>query len=252
LRSLTVALAAAAAAVVPLPLLVCSAGSDPVADPRPGVAAPTAAASGAIEFVEFSHASMYTQKGVYTLEQARPGDLMLLYLTDMEDFTMLEGWTPIGEVIVLHLWGLYPCKGFYRVRQEGDPTTYAIAQTTGFLSVYRGVDPDHPIGSFTHAVSESQTPPIGDLRAPADGAASVYFFIGLYHSNVLSPDGYEEIYGCRHYDGTANDAGMGHRLGVGANDLAGGHIYIAGPGCQSPGVPPYKEAILHVMLAPAG
>jgi hypothetical protein len=239
-----------AAVVLPLPLfLFCSSsrsapgGADSTATPPPG-------GGQAIAFVEYANASMYTSYGVYTLHSAQPGDLMLLYLTDQGDFPMPSGWTPIGDVIQLHEFG-YPVKGFYRLRQAGDPSTYTIAQTTGFLSVYRYVDPENPIGSFANTVSESQTPAVGDLRATADGAGAVYFFIGLYHSDILPPAGYEEVYGCRHYDGSSNDTGTGHRLGLSAGGVSGGRIFVAAPDCQAPGEPPYKEAILHVMLNPS-
>lgn len=234
----------------------CSGESKPgpdaalIASQAPPAAAQASSAK-AVEYVEYSYASTYTTQGVYVLSKAQPGDLMIFYLTDISDFQMPSGWTQIGDTIVLYAFG-YPVKGFFRVRQEGDPTTYSIAQTTGFLAVYRNVDPVNPIASYLHSMSESQTPPTGNLVAPLDGSAAAYFFIGLYHSDILAPAGYVELYGCRHYEGSSHDTGMGHRLGLTAGANVGGNIFIAAMDCTSPGPSPYKEAVLHLMLRPAG
>ena len=203
-----------------------------------------------VEFVEYAYASTFNTYGYYSLSQAQAGDLMLLYLTNMTDFTMPAGWTRIGETIILYNWNTYPAKAFYRIRQAGDPMTYTIAQSTGFMAVYRNVDPVNPVDSFYHQMSEEQTPAIGTLSAPADGAADAYFFLGLYHSDILAPPGYNERHGCQGYAGSSEDTGFGDRLNLTSGELTGGRIFVAYPDCVSPGEPPYREGIFHVMLNP--
>jgi hypothetical protein len=246
------------ATVVALLAFSCNGGSDPApgdanaaggSDTTPSAAPATA---GAVQFVEFAYASTYTALGVYRLTKAQPGDLMLIYLTNLSDFQMPAGWTQIGNTIVLNDWNTYPVKAFYRVRQAGDPTTYTIAQSTGFLSVYRNVDPQAPYDSFVHAMSQSQTPAVGSLIAPVAGSGAVYFFIGLYHSDILAPAGYQELYGCQHYAGSSHDTGTGQKLNLAAGETASGNIFIAAMDCKSPGTAPYKEAVFHIMLKPLG
>jgi chitodextrinase len=176
---------------------------------------------------------------------------MVMYLTNMNDFSMPAGWTQIGETIVLNDWDTYPVKAFYKIRAPGDPMTYNIAQTTGFLAVYRNVDPDNPISAFVHQVSEEQAPAIGDLTSPADGAADTYFFIGLYHSDILAPPGYNERRGCQYDAGSSEDTGFGDRLDLLEGEVSGGNIFVAQMDCVSPGEAPYREGIFHVMLNPA-